>query len=230
MFQQTTKSPFKRPLGFAVVALSVFVTASHSAHAQSGTRTTRPKAKPPARAAAGGSQSRTAPATVALDGYCAVCVIEMKKWVPGKPEYQVTYDGKTYLFPNEEQKQMFVSDPAKYTPAMGGDCTVCSVKMGQTMPGKVQFPVLYGNRLFLFPGEEQKREFLQSPETYANVDLAFDGKCSVCRVEMNQEIQGDPGIATVYQGMRYLFPGDEQRQMFLANPAKYAVPSGRTGK
>lgn len=141
----------------------------------------------------------------------------------GNPEHQVTYDGTTYYFPSGEQKEMFLADPVKYTPAFGGDCTVCSVNMGERVAGDLHFASLYAGRLFLFPGEDQKQEFHKNPEKYANADLALDGKCSVCRVEMNQEVQGKPEIGTIYQGLRYLFPGEEQRQMFLDNPSKYAV-------
>ncbi|QDS86146.1 YHS domain protein [Rosistilla ulvae] len=213
--------------------LSTCLIIAPQADAQSGTRAPRPT--PPAasggsqsRAAqppAGGSQSRMAQAKIAMDGYCPVCVIDMKKWVRGTTQFQANYDGKTYLFPGEEQKQVFLADPAKYVPALGGDCTVCSVNMSQRMPGTVQHSALYGGRLFLFPGEEQKAAFRADPKKYANIDLAMNGLCSVCRVEMQQDVPGKPEIATVHQGLRYLFPSDDQRKMFLANPAKYAVPN-----
>ncbi|WP_417735879.1 hypothetical protein [Rosistilla oblonga] len=217
----------------AAVTLSMCLVITPQVDAQSGTRAPRP-AQPPAsggsqnrapQPAAGGSQSRAAQAKIAMDGYCPVCVIDMKKWVRGTTQHQVAYDGKVYLFPGEEQKQVFLADPAKYVPALGGDCTVCSVNMSQRMPGKVQHAALYGGRLYLFPGEEQKEVFRADPAKYANVDLAMKGLCSVCRVEMQQDVPGKPEIATVHQGLRYLFPSDEQRQMFLANPAKYAVPA-----
>ncbi|MEM8913339.1 MAG: hypothetical protein AAGC97_16355 [Planctomycetota bacterium] len=177
----------------------------------------------------GGSQTRsvspsaTKPAPVALRGYCPVCVVEMKKWIAGKPEHSVVFDGKTYLFPGEEQKKMFVSNPAKYTPALGGDCTVCLSNMSRRMEGSVQFPALYEGRLYLFPSDEQKKEFQSNPAKYAKVDLAMGGQCAVCQVEMNQVVAGKPEIATIYKGMRYLFPGEEQRKMFLASPEKYAI-------
>lgn len=159
---------------------------------------------------------------MALSGYCPVCVIDMKKWIKGSPQHQVAYDGKTYLFPDENLKQKFLSDPAKYVPAMGGDCTVCKVDMGKDIAGSVQFSSLYNNRLYLFPGEMQKQEFRKNPRKYANVDVALGGKCSVCRVDMNKEVDGNPAITSFYKGKRYWFPGKEQQAMFQANPAKYA--------
>lgn len=192
----------------AVAALSTLLAMGGSVvKAQSGTRN-----RVPAR------QNE-----VALEGYCPVCVLEMQKWVRGKPEHQAAYDGKTYYFPSDQQKQKFLADPARYVPALGGDCTVCFANMGERVPGNIRIASLYRNRLFLFPSNEQKQEFANQPGKYAAADLALDGNCAVCRVEMNETVPGKPEIAVYYQGFRYLFPTEEQRQMFLANPSKYAV-------
>ena len=78
-----------------------------------------------ARGESNASTSKSKQSSLALGGYCPVCVIEMKKWVRGNPEHQVTYAGKTYRFPGEKQKQTFLANPTKYVPALGGDCTVC---------------------------------------------------------------------------------------------------------
>lgn len=165
--------------------------------------------------------------SVALEGYCPVCIIQMKKWVRGSSEHQVAYDGKTYYFPGEKPKQMFLADPAKYVPALGGDCTVCFAKMGKRVPGNIRHATIHRNRLFLFPGDAQKEEFLSNPKAYADVDLALDGKCAVCLTEMKKEVPGKPEVTAIHQGLRYQFPADKQRKMFLAKPAKYAVkPTG----
>jgi YHS domain-containing protein len=170
-------------------------------------------------------ESESASGARALDGYCPVCIIEMKKWVRGNPNHKAEYDGKTYYFPGEKQKEVFLADPAKYVPALGGDCTVCYVKLGKRVPGNVHHAAFHGKRLFLFPGDAQQQEFLANAEKYANVDLALGGKCAVCLAELKKEVPGKPEIAAVHDGLRYLFPSDKQRQEFLANPAKYAVNS-----
>lgn len=170
-----------------------------------------------------GSHSRAAVAPrLAMNGYCPVCIIEKKKWVRSNQQHQATYDGRIYYFPEEKQKNMFLADPAKYAPALGGDCIVCYAKMGARSPGSVQHGSLYQGRLFLFPDENMRAEFRGNPNPYVNADLAFGGNCAVCRVEMNQQMKGKPSIAAMHDGLRYLFPGEEQRNMFLANPQKYA--------
>ena len=67
------------------------------------------------------------PAT-ALDGYCAVCLVKMDKLVKGDEKISSVFDGKTYLFPGAEQKEMFDANPAAFAPVLGGDCTVCKVE------------------------------------------------------------------------------------------------------
>ncbi len=164
-------------------------------------------------------------ANVALEGYCPVCIINMKQWVKGSPQHHANFDGKTYHFPSEETKSALLSDPAKYVPAMNGDCTVCYIKMGKRMPGSIYHSAYHKNRLFLFPGEDQKAMFVADPAAYANVDLAYNGECAVCLKEMGKSMPGKPEFSTTYNGFRYLFPGEEQRAMFLKNPAKYAQPN-----
>jgi len=158
-----------------------------------------------------------------LNGYCPVCIIEMKKWMKGNPLFASRFDGKIYYFPSAQIKAKFDANPAKYVPALGGDCTVCLAKMGKRMPGSVQQAAFHQNRLYLFPSEQQKKMFLAEPAKFANVDLALGGLCSVCKIEMKKDVPGKPEYTVIYQGMRYQFPGEQQMKMFQANPAKYAV-------
>jgi YHS domain-containing protein len=65
--------------------------------------------------------------------------------------------------------------------------------------------------------------FLKNPDKYADIDLAAQGKCTVCQVEMNQTVPGKPEFTVVHKGRRYQFPGQEQLNMFVANPAKYEI-------
>ncbi|WP_231930763.1 YHS domain-containing protein [Botrimarina hoheduenensis] len=161
-------------------------------------------------------------AKVGLDGYCPVCIIEMKQWEKGDARFQTDYDGTTYYFPGAKQKAMFDANPEKYTPAAGGDCVVCQVEMGARKPGKVEFAALQADRLFLFPSQKEKDIFLANPDKYAQADLAYDGNCAVCKIDSRHDNPGREAFATYYQGKRYLFPSEPLRQAFLANPAKYA--------
>ncbi|MGB9620176.1 MAG: hypothetical protein ACPL7K_07175, partial [Armatimonadota bacterium] len=174
-----------------------------------------------------GSIGRTAP--LALEGYCPVSILEIKKWVKGHPAYQAVYDGQTYLFANAQAKQTFESDPAKYVPALGGDCVVAFVKTGKRVRGNIRHAALHNGRLFLFSTLEAKNMFLTEPDKYANADLALGGFCPVCAAG-GSKTPGNPEIATFYKGVRYLFPSKELRAEFLAHPEKYALSAVGSAK
>jgi len=174
----------------------------------------------PVVALAQGSGSET-PET-ALSGYCPVCIVKMDKLVKGDPAYSSVYDGRKYLFPSDEQKTMFDANPAAFAPAMGGNCVVCKVEMKKDVPGKPEFHLVHSGRLYLFPSEEQLKMFKDKPEKYADADVALDGNCVVCKVDLKKDVKGTPELAVDYHAMRYLFPAKEQLEKFKANPQKYA--------
>ena len=66
---------------------------------------------------------------------------------------------------------------------------------------------------------------MASPQKYADADLALAGNCAVCRVELKQEIAGKPELTANHAGIRYQFPSDKQRKLFVGNPGTYAVGS-----
>ena len=212
-----------RGIIIAALAMMSATIAVRNATAQSGTRTAPPRTAPPINNTTLGSGSKVNGDTVGLHGYCPVCVINMKKWVKGNLKFSVQQDGKTYLFPSEEQKQMFLSNPTQYTPVLRSDCVVALVEMHKRVPGNMNFAALHNNRLYLFANKQAKTMFEANKAKYENADLALGGKCSVCRVEMNQDVAGKLEFTSIHNGMRYQFPGMEQQQMFNKNPAKYNV-------
>ena len=168
-----------------------------------------------------GSTSPAANIPVAMNGYCPVCILDMRKWVKGDPRYAVVVDGKKYLFPGEAQMQKFLANTTKYTPAMNGNCVVCYAAGKGMVPGTVFHTARHKDRLYMFPSEDVKAKFMKNPSSFENVDLAFGGMCAVCRVEIKKDVPGKPEFGTILGGKRYYFPGQEQKMMFLGDTAKY---------
>ena len=162
---------------------------------------------------------------LAYDGNCSVCLVKYQKWVPGNPAINSKYDGLTYYFPDASTKQAFDADPAAYAPVLGGDCTVCLVKIGKRVPGSINFASLYKDRVYLFPEAKQKEMFEAAPEQFVNVDLAANGNCIVCAVKANKQVPGKVEFTAIHDGMRYLFPSDDARQIFIAAPNKFLAPA-----
>lgn len=202
----------------SLVMLATALVAS-TANAQSGGG--RPSTPPPAQAQGSSHQAAQLAGTPAMDGYCPVCLVEMKDWNKGNANFASKYDGQLYLFPGAKQKAMFDANPAKYTPVLGGDDVVVFAKTGRRTPGDLSIGASYGGRFYFFANAANKQAFQAAPNEYANADLALGGECVVCRVDMNHKMAGNPNFTTLYQGIRYQFPDSEAQQAFVGNPTKY---------
>jgi YHS domain-containing protein len=165
---------------------------------------------------------------IGLGGYCPVCILDANKWAKGSPDHRATYDGVTYYFPDEAIKAKFLADPAKYVPALGGDCIVCYAKLGKRVPGSVNHTARYDNRLFLFPGAEQQQAFLSNPKEFAKVDLALNGDCAVCQVNANKRVAGKPEFTEIKDGFRYQFVSEREQSAFREYPAHYVDPASNS--
>lgn len=216
-----------------ITAIAAFATLGplRIACAQSSTRG---NAAPPTRQAApsgSGTTSGAAELRVGLQGYCPVCIVNLKKWVKGTQRFTADYDGVRYYFPGEEQKQAFLEAPAKYSPVLAGDDIVVYTQTSKRVKGSLSHAVLHDGRLYLFANADSKRRFQSQPATFANADVALNGECPVCRVDMRQRVAGKPEFAAKHNGLRYFFPADPQKQTFLENPAAYveAATRGMTG-
>ena len=161
-------------------------------------------------------------ADVGFGGYCSVCLVNAKKWVAGKPEFVSVYDGVRYFFPGAHEKKAFEADPAKFTPALEGDCVVCLKDAGKRVAGSPKFSAAHEGRVYLFPDEAAQKKFLADPKRYASVDVANGGNCVVCAKMVKKEVPGKSEFTSVYRGQRYLFPSAKERAVFDADPAAFA--------
>lgn len=163
--------------------------------------------------------------SIGLEGYCPVCVVSAHKWEKGKPEINSTYDGITYLFPNQTIKAKFDASPERFVPALGGDCTVCYEKLDKRVPGNIRHAAIHSNRLYLFPSEKERKAFLASPTEFENTDLAANGECVVCRVKAGKHVAGSPKHTVIHKGLRYQFPSEREAAAFRQSPEQFAVKS-----
>jgi YHS domain-containing protein len=105
--------------------------------------------------------------SLALGGYCPVTLVDCKTLVIGAPELRVNYDGQSYYFAGSDEQEKFRANPARYVPVMGGLCVVSFVSAGQHVPGDPHCGAIYGGRLYLFTGPEERTRFQADPKAYA---------------------------------------------------------------
>jgi YHS domain-containing protein/thiol-disulfide isomerase/thioredoxin len=102
-------------------------------------------------------------------GRCPVHLVDRGLEVGGDPAFGVYYQGRLYLCADEEARQRFAADPARYADADladAGRCPHCRPAAGRLVPGRPQFSLIHHGRRYLFPDRVHLEAFRQSPETY----------------------------------------------------------------
>jgi thioredoxin-related protein len=110
---------------------------------------------------------------LAMQGYCAVTVINENKWVEGSPQFGVIHLGKLYLFTSEGKMNTFLADPMPYTPVLNEIDVVRFFEERKIVPGKREWglkdPVY--NRMFFFADEAAMNHFYNEYERYTDAAI-----------------------------------------------------------
>lgn len=158
------------------LALSKTPDATPSAEGQPGPTSNDTNPDPAATIPASRSNQAT-PATakpdLAMQGFCAVTVINENKWVEGKAEFGVIHLGKLYLFSSEQAMNSFLTNPAPFTPVLNEIDVVRFFEERKIVKGKREFGVLdpIHNRMFFFADEAALKHFENEYERYTDAAL-----------------------------------------------------------
>lgn len=101
-----------------------------------------------------------------LRGYSPVALHESREWVKGKPEYTVEYRGQYYRLATADEKARFEENPRRYTPRLLGCDAVVFNKEDRAVVGKLDFAAFYGEELYLFESDANRRLFKKSPDLF----------------------------------------------------------------
>ena len=101
-----------------------------------------------------------------FDEICMVTLCDERKIVKGLPEFAMDYHGQNYRFISAEARQLFKSEPERYSPAAGGLDLVMFCKEKTVIQGRLKFAVWYHRRLYLFSTEENRESFQQNPKLF----------------------------------------------------------------
>ncbi|WP_404310617.1 thioredoxin family protein [Neorhodopirellula lusitana] len=127
-----------------------------------------PQAAAPKAAAAPASTPK-----LAMEGYCAVTVIDEDKWEEGNPKFGVVHLGKLYLFGSAEKMDTFLADPTPYTPVLNEIDVVRFFEERQIVPGKRRFGMRdpIHQRMFFFADEAAMNHFFNEYERYTDAAI-----------------------------------------------------------
>ena len=164
-------APVTPPLGLPNTQLSLpsraETAASTTNNLESGTTATAVTAQ--------GNPAPTAIAKpdLAMQGFCAVTVINENRWIEGKSEYGVIHLGKLYLFSSQQAMGSFLADPAPFTPVLNEIDVVRFFEERKIVKGKREFGVLdpIHNRMFFFADEAALKHFENEYERYTDAAL-----------------------------------------------------------
>lgn len=160
--------------------------------------------------------------TPIMGGYCPVTIRRDGVWVRGRYDHRVELDDLVVLTAGPEQRDALLADPARYLPALKGNCPVSLVDENRRVAGSVFHAFEYDDRLYLFADAAHKATFREHPEKYSLADVAAGGNCVVTKRDEGRDAPGLPTIALWHQGLVYRFASPEQLQKFEARPERYA--------
>lgn len=126
-------------------------------------------ATPPSNPEPPAAEESTIP-KLAMEGYCAVTVIDEDRWAEGNPKFGVVHLGKLYLFESQNKMAMFLEDPTPYTPILNEIDVVRFFEERKIVRGKRQFGMkdpVHG-RMFFFADEAAMNHFYNEYARYTD--------------------------------------------------------------
>lgn len=87
---------------------------------------------------------------VALQGYDPVAYFTVKKAVKGKKEIAASYEGVTYYFSSQSNKETFQKSPSNYEPQYGGWCAYAMGDSGEKVEIDPETFKILDGKLYVF--------------------------------------------------------------------------------
>lgn len=101
----------------------------------------------------------------AIRGYDTVTYFTENKPVEGSDEFTVEYQGATWLFSSQENKELFEAEPTKYAPQYGGYCAY-AVSQNKTASIKPELFTIHDGKLYLNYSKSVNEKWLKNKESF----------------------------------------------------------------
>ena len=120
---------------------------------------------PVAASIARAQSGQPAQSRLALKGYEPVAYFTDSKPMPGKPQFETTYDGTRYRFASAQHLEQFEADPDRYAPQFGGSCAA-GISMGVKVESDPENWLIVDGKLFVF-SSDKTRDAMQADASMA---------------------------------------------------------------
>jgi YHS domain-containing protein len=87
---------------------------------------------------------------LAIQGYDPVAYFKSNKAIKGTPTFKTNYQGVTYYFSTNENKEAFIKNPTSFEPQYGGWCAFAMGDSGEKVSVNPQTYKIIDNKLYLF--------------------------------------------------------------------------------
>ncbi|GAB5561028.1 MAG: YHS domain-containing (seleno)protein [Synoicihabitans sp.] len=112
---------------------------------------------------------------LALEGHDPVAFFSVGVPTLGKSNLTADHEGATYRFVSKENRERFLADPTRFTPAFGGYCAFGAAK-GKLFPVEIDTWQIKDDRLILNYNDEIKAQFNANIESFlAKADVNWSG-------------------------------------------------------
>lgn len=101
---------------------------------------------------------------------------------------------------------------------LDGYCPVCVVEHRKWEKGNPAITSTFDGVSYQFPSQAIKAKFDANPQKYVP---ALNGDCIVCYEKLGKRVAGSVQHPALHNGRLYLFPGERERQAFLAEPEAF---------
>ncbi|WP_338846327.1 YHS domain-containing (seleno)protein [Massilia sp. W12] len=97
---------------------------------------------------------------VGLQGHDPVAYFSAKAATAGKPAYRADYEGVTYHFASQANRDKFKANPAQFAPQFGGFCAM-GVALGKKLDGDPQAWKVVDGKLYLNVNKDIQKKWLE---------------------------------------------------------------------
>lgn len=104
---------------------------------------------------------------LAIRGYDPVAYFTEQKPVEGSERWEVEWNGATWRFSSEANRDTFVSDPEAYAPQYGGYCAWAVAQNKTASSDPTQWHIVDG-KLYLNYNAKVQQDWLQQTEKFIN--------------------------------------------------------------
>lgn len=104
-------------------------------------------------------------APLAVHGFDPVAYFTQDEAVQGKAQFSLAYQGGTYRFISEHNKQMFQKNPDAYRPMYGGFCAYGTAK-GKKFDGDPRLFKVVDGKLYFNLNPDVYKKWLEDPEGF----------------------------------------------------------------